>query len=409
MNTPLTEEQLLEFRTILTDVKGGWAEIKALPRLIKTLQDENADQKNSIIKLRKEVLTLGQRTVRPIRKHEVVTPECARYLAAVAYIGAEKYNKLSHLNSQSRDLILNKSAEALGMELRAALTTTDIPMPTEFQSQVVELVWTFGDFRRNATPFPMGTGTVKLPKLKTSPAFGLTALSASVAEKSPQIAFVTFTAEKSGGIVRIPSEIDADAIIGVGQFVARYGAREMAKWEDTWGFLADGSGTYDAKSGVCKTADTLTFKIQGTAGNSRPSNLTLQNFRDLRAKVDQAAYNNAAYYMHRTMEALLVTYNTSTTVMPYKDSGPNGPTLDGFPIRWVGVLPIYDTTVHLNQYQAVFGDLSYWYLGERGSMRVDVSNDIYFATDEVGIRFLERFDPELMADQSNAVLQLSAS
>jgi len=31
------------------------------------------------------------------------------------------------------------------------------------------------------------------------------------------------------------------------------------------------------------------------------------------------------------------------------------------------------------------------------------------ATDEVGIRFLERFDPELMSDQSNAVLQLSAS
>src|SRR5258705_2546162 len=41
-------------------------------------------------------------------------------------------------------------------------------------------------------------------------------------------------------------------------------------------------------------------------------------------------------------------------------------------------------------------------------VRVDVSNDIYFATDEVGIRFLERFDPELMADPSCAVLQLAA-
>ena len=77
------------------------------------------------------------------------------------------------------------------MELRAALTTTDIPLPTEFQSQVVELVWMYGDFRRNATPFPMGTGTVKLPKLKTSPAFGLIALSGAVPEKSPQVAFVT--------------------------------------------------------------------------------------------------------------------------------------------------------------------------------------------------------------------------
>ncbi len=101
--------------------------------------------------------------------------------------------------------------------------------------------------------------------------------------------------------------------------------------------------------------------------------------------------------------------NTSATVTPYIANGPDGPTLDGFPIRWVGIMPVYDQTNHFNQYQVVFGDLSYWYLGERGSMRVDVSNDIYFATDEVGIRFLERFDPELMADQSNAVLQLSAS
>ena len=175
------------------------------------------------------------------------------------------------------------------------------------------------------------------------------------------------------------------------------------------GFLADGSGTYDSKSGVCKTADTLTFKVQLTAGNSRPSNIGLADLRTLRSKVDQAAYNNAAYYMHRTMEALLVSFNSATNATPYIANGPMGPTLDGFPIHWVGVMPVYDATVHLNQYQAVFGDLSYWYLGERGSMRVDVSNDIYFATDEVGIRFLERFDPELMADQSNAVLQLAAS
>src|SRR5882672_1569937 len=377
------EQQLIELRTAMTEFKGGWAQVRNLPALFKTLQDENDELKGHVTKLRKEVLTLAHRTVAPIRKHEVVTHDCARYLAAIAYIGAEKHQKLSHLNSQNRDMILNKSAEILGMELRAALTTTDIPLPTEFQSQVVELVWTYGDFRRNATPFPMGTGTVKLPKLKTSPAFGLIALSGTVTEKSPQIAFVTFSAEKSGGIVRIPSEIDADAIISVGQFVARYGAREMAKWEDTWGFLADGTGTYDSKSGVCKTADTLTFKLQTTAGNSRPSNLT--------------------------MEALLVTFNSSATVTPYIANGPGCPTLDGFPIRWVGVMPVYDSTVHLNQYQAVFGDLSYWYLGERGSMRIDVSNDIYFATDEVGIRFLERFDPELMADQSNAVLQLAAS
>jgi HK97 family phage major capsid protein len=183
----------------------------------------------------------------------------------------------------------------------------------------------------------------------------------------------------------------------------------MAKWEDTWGFLADGTATYDTKSGVCKTADTLGYKIQLSAGKTKPSDLALQDFRDLRAKIDQAAYNGAAYYMNRTMEAKLVTFNTSSTVTPYLASGPNGPSLDGFPIRWVGVLPVYDQTAHVSQYQAIFGDMSYWHFGQRGTLRVDVSNDIYFPTDEIGVRFVERFDPELMADASCAVLQLAAS
>src|SRR4051812_29044971 len=115
--TNITEEQLLEFRTILSDVKGGWAEIKSLPNVLKTVQSDNAELKGAIGKLKKEILTLSQRTVQPIRKHEVVTHDCARHLSAIAYIGAEKYNKLSHLNAQNRDLILNRSAEILGMEL----------------------------------------------------------------------------------------------------------------------------------------------------------------------------------------------------------------------------------------------------------------------------------------------------
>src|SRR5437016_13124803 len=106
-----TEEQLLEIRTMLTEVKGGWAQVKTLPDLFKTLQDENTDLKGSLTKLRKEVLTLAQRTVQPIRKHEVVTHDCARYLAAIAYIGAENFNKLSPLKASNRDLIINRTSD----------------------------------------------------------------------------------------------------------------------------------------------------------------------------------------------------------------------------------------------------------------------------------------------------------
>ena len=101
--------------------------------------------------------------------------------------------------------------------------------------------------------------------------------------------FVTFTAEKSGGIVRIPSEIDADSIVSVGQFVARYGAREMAKWEDTWGFLADGGGTYESVKGVVQIARDNSKTVVLASTKTHPSDATLADFRTLRTKLLSSA------------------------------------------------------------------------------------------------------------------------
>ena len=48
----LTEEQVKEFQGILGEVKGGWAEIKALPATIKTLQDDKGDLQATVELLR---------------------------------------------------------------------------------------------------------------------------------------------------------------------------------------------------------------------------------------------------------------------------------------------------------------------------------------------------------------------
>ena len=63
-------------------------------------------------------------------------------------------------------------------------------------------------------------------------------------------------------------------------------------------------------------------------------------------------------------------------------------------------MPVYDTAIHLSQYQVAFGELSYWYFGLRKDVSVDVSRDVYFATDEIGMRALERFDCQLLADNA---------
>ncbi len=405
MELPIIDEFRQGLTQIRTGVQNTQNEITDLSAALTEVQRDHEQTRADLDKLRKAQLTGVGRPI--LRANQVVSEPCARHLASIFILSAEAQGKLH--DHKQRETLLGLACDFLGVQQRAALTSSDIPLPTEFSAEVVELVWQYGQFRQYSTVYPLGALTTKLPRLKTSPAFGVIAQSGAVTEKSPQVEFITFTAFKSGGLVRIPSEIDADSIVALGQFLARYIAREMAKWEDTVGFLGDGTATYGSVSGVGKKADTLNYKIQLATSKTKPSDITLADLRSLRTKVDGAALSMGAYYMHPTMEAFLAGLNSSTNLQPYVPSGPNGPRLDGFPIRWIGVMPIYDTSAHVSQYQVYFGDQSYWYFGERSALDIQVSRDVYFATDEVGIRALERFDIQLMADNATAVLQLAAS
>src|SRR4029453_1806680 len=116
---------------------------------------------------------------------------------------------------------------------------------------------------------------------------------------------------QAGGLIRLPSELDADSIVALGQFIARYAAREMAKWEDTVLFIADGSGTYDSLKGVTKeVVDQGKITTMATS-KTKISDSTLANFRTLRTNVDSPALSVGAYYIHPSMEQHLCTFNGS--------------------------------------------------------------------------------------------------
>ncbi len=322
--------------------------------------------------------------------HQAVSDDCARYLAAVVICGADSIGGLNHIKGAQRDSLVGECKSVLGVETRSALTSSDIPLPTQYSAQVVELIWKFGQARQFATVYPLGTGTVKLPQLKTSPTFGFLNQSASIPEKSPQIQFVTFTAQKAGGIVRVPSEIDTDTIVPLGQFLARYIAREAARWEDTVLFLADGTSTYNSLKGVGQTCVDGSLVVTLGSGKTKVTDITIADLRSMRAKVNGAALFQSAYYFHPSMEALLRSFNSSTYT-PFVVGPDRSATFEGFPVRWVGVLPVYDTTAHASQIQGAFGDLSYWYLGERSALSMEISREVFFATDELAVRALERF------------------
>jgi len=383
---------------------------------VECLQSRNESLTRDVLALKaaanKQALEIS--SLRAMRSHAgtrapsgsgLVSEACAQFFTASALTFGLRTGKI--VEARTRDFAEATIKDVLGMESRTALSSSDIPLPTEYNGEVVELVNQYGTARKWGTVFPLGTGVVKLPRLKTDDPFTLLAQSSPITEKSPQTEWVTFTPEKFGGLIRLPSEIDADSIVPMGQFLANYAARNLARAED-WNFWC----STGAASGVNGTAEGLTkavvtnskTTVSGTLGS--PSEFTVTHFRTLRNVCDPAALRRGAYYMHPSFEGLLAGMNSSGA-RPYNPQAQivgsgampfvTAPTLDGFPVRWVDSLPVYTTADALSTVHVLFGDVSFNYLGTRGEIRLDTSRDAGFSTDEILVRALERFTVGLMA------------
>jgi HK97 family phage major capsid protein len=438
--TALSPEQLEEFNDIMREfgrykgllpglndmgsVSGGFAAIKALPDLVRRLTKDNDDLRGDVRKLRKQGLG-SQNGVRWIGNKPFVTDECAGALTSVFVLDCAKLKgALDSLvpDAGARERIIALSAQTLGIEVRTALTTAEIPVPTVYVPQIIELVFRYGQARQYATVFPLGAGTVKLPRLKAGEddfaylGVGAAGMSQPIGEKRVTAELVTFTANKFGGLIRLPTELEEDTFIPIGQFLARYIARQLAKGEDKAMFLADGTAAYANQTGIgpyCAANTDYLWKL--AAAKTKVTDITLDDLRNMRGLVNGAVLANmaqngqtdAAYYMHPSMEPLLRGFNKYPNFVVFTTE--NGkPMFDGWPIHWIGVSSVNNNKAAPGEFASFFGDLSYWYLGERGAVRVEVSKEVFFATDELCMRALERFDVEAMAIDAMAALQLGA-
>jgi HK97 family phage major capsid protein len=428
----LTPEQLSEFEDIIRGLKAEAPKIGKLAEKFDQLE-KLYDQMNSQLRnLKRSHLNGGNSAgaIRWIGNVPFVTDDCAAALTSFFIVDCcRTKGALENLfpDETKRLRLLQLAQNNLGIQQRAggALNSTDIPLPTIYVPQIIELVFAYGAARQYATVFPLGSTTVKLPRLKAGEdnfgylGAGTAGQSQNVPQKEVATELVTFTANKAGGIIRFPTELEEDTFIPFGQFLARYIARQFAKLEDSTMFLADGTVGYANQTGVgpyCVANNGYLRQLAAT--KTKVTDATLNDFRAMRGLVSAAVIANmaangqaaAAYYMHPSLESLLVTFNTIGSPMIYIPSSQGRPpTLDGFPIRWIGVSAGNVGQAAPGSFIAFFGDLSYWYLGERGTPRVEVSREVFFATDELAMRALERIDVESMAVDAMSTLQTAAA
>lgn len=401
----MTETTLKDLESTLGEIKTGveteFGLIKEDRTKVAAQEKQIGDIQKELNELRRQQLASGKGQRTPVRRlpngDYEVGEDCARHLTGLLLCAAQRQGKMDNLSLGQRDWINGTAKDILGEHVKTALSSSDIPLPVEYSGQVAELVSAYGAARRYGTVFPLGTGSVKLPRLKTDTTFTLLSQATAITEKSPQTEWVTFTPEKFGGLIRLPTELDEDSIVPIGQFIARYAARQMARSEDTnfWVGTGAASTVYGTAEGCTKLVATNSkTTVSGTLGS--PSEFTLAHIRKLRSVVDAPAIGMGAYYMHPTFEQHLSGLNTGGD-KPYIANGINGASLDGFPIRWVDVMPVWTTSDALSTVHILFGDVSFIYLGVRGGIRFQTSVDAGFATDETLIRALERFTVGCMA------------
>jgi len=404
------KDQLVKLEEYSVNLKNKTQQIEDLGRRYDTMHSE-------LRALRKSGLAGIGAGVRWIGNKPFVSDDCARALTSVFVLQCSQLNNgLESLiaDASARERVKAFAAGNLGIETRTAMSGAEIPLPTIYVPQVIELVYKYGQARQYATVYPLGAGTVKLPRLKAGEddfgyfGAGTAGMSQPITERRVTAELVTFTANKCGGLIRIPYEIEEDTFIPIGQFLARYIARQLAKLEDKTLFLADGSGTYAGQTGVGPyCVANPTYLLQLAAGKTKPSDVTLDDLRNLRSKVSGALLSGSfdcGYYLSPTFEPVLRSFNKYPNFIVYENT--NGQAkFDGWPVRWVGVTQPFLTSAAASTFIAFFGDLSYWFLGERGAPRIEVSREVFFATDELAMRALERIDVEAMAIDAMAALE----
>jgi HK97 family phage major capsid protein len=412
--TPATtapDDQMTELQSVVGEIRGAWSAMRELPAEFKTLK-EGADKLSGDLRdVRRQLLTRPSQLAP--RHHGQVSEGCARHLAAQFIVQCERSDKLEALSSVSgqRDALISFARTTLNLTTRAALTANDINLPTQFGGEIRELISDFGVVRRRMSPYPIGMGTARPARMGARPAFGSIAMSALIPEKSPTITFASLESHKIGGIVRLPRELDEQSVVAMGQFLARYGAVEFARAEDTFGFLANGTSTYETVKGVVQVAKDNECSLVLAAGKTKPSDATLEDFRTLRRMVSKAALNGrlSAYYLDTTWETRLPSFRTQVEPNVYQRLPDGSAILDGYPIVWTDVLTPYGTDVAAAQPLAVFGALSFWWLGEHGHPRIDPSEHVWFANDQLAVRFIEEIDFDYAASDAVAALSTAAA
>jgi HK97 family phage major capsid protein len=240
--------------------------------------------------------------------------------------------------------------------------------------------------RKYATQFTTSSGIMTIPVNSAHGSASWKTEAAAYAESDETFSEVTLNAYKGTALIKVSEEILNDSAFNIDSFLATEFGRRLGKLEEEAFIAGSGSGQPTGLIGG------TTLGTTATATNA----ITADELMDLYHALARPYRSRAVWVMKDSTIKMIRKLRTGVTNdltylwQPGLSAG-EPDTLLGRPVVPSEFMPAATTGLK----SVVFGDLSYYYIGDRQSISMQRLVELYAANGQVGFRQFKRTDGKL--------------
>jgi HK97 family phage major capsid protein len=279
---------------------------------------------------------------------------------------------------------------ALPQEFRVLSVGTDTAgghtVPDEFRKALIVGMETANVMRGLATVFTTTSGILSLPVLSTHSSAGWVAENAAYSASDSGFTEVTLQAWKNTMLMKVSEELLNDSQVDIAGLIARECGRGLGRLEETAFVNGDGSSKPTGVVGGSSLGKTA----------SATNAITADELMDAQYALGRAYRSNARWLMAdstvKLIRKLKTGVSSDNTYLWSPGLGASEPDrLLGNPVVISQDMPAATTGLK----PVLYGDFSYYYIGDRQQIGLQRLVELYAANGQVGFRIHKRTDGKL--------------
>lgn len=368
----------------------------------------SAEDTRSYEAMEKEIVDLGKEIDRELRREALErelntpvntpitnTPEKIKSGEKKTRFSSE-YKKAFWSNLRSRDTYHPELRNALS---EGVDTEGGYLVPDEFEARLIDSLREGEIVRAHAYTFTTSGGTHKIPVVASHGSAAWIDEEGAYTESDDTFSQVNLDAHKVGTVIKVSEELLQDSAFDLESYIADEFTRRIGQKEEEAFLVGNGShkptGLFDDASGAG-------IGVTGAKAES----ITADELIDLFYSLKSGYRRNAIWLLNdNTVKAIRKLKNNDGTYLwqpAIKDGEVD--TIMGRPYYTSSFIP----TLGANAKTILFGDLSYYWIGDRQGISFKRLNELYAGNGQVGFVASKRVDGKLILPEAVKLLKMAA-